>query len=104
MAGVQARRGDLRLILLAMLSDGPQSGSNLVHRLRAESEGRYLPSAGSIWPRLSSFYVHGFVNKTGTSRNVRYELTDLGRAELRAAGEGALDEARRRLLGASSDG
>src|SRR5687768_2491605 len=51
-AGTVAKWGDLRLVMLGMFADGPAAAQDLIQRLQKESGGRYVPSRGSIYPRL----------------------------------------------------
>ena len=45
------RRGDLRLLLLAGLLDGPAHGYELMKRLEETTGGRWRPSPGSMHPK-----------------------------------------------------
>lgn len=79
MTGV-LRRGDLRLLLLNILEDGPSHGYELMRALEDRFAGLYRPSAGSVYPRLNSLVAAGLVQRTDRD----YELTAAGRAEVEA--------------------
>lgn len=79
--------GELRLLLLSALRDEPASGYDLIKRLEADLLGQYRPSAGTIYPRLAALEREGLVRATNTDGKRRFELTDAGRAEVRARRE-----------------
>ena len=77
--------GRLRLYLLKLLDDGPKHGYELIRLLEERFLGLYAPSAGTIYPRLQRLEVEGLVTHTAAGGRKVYEITDAGRAELRAA-------------------
>jgi DNA-binding PadR family transcriptional regulator len=81
--------GQLRLYLLSLLAESPQHGYELIQGLGERFGGTYIPSAGTIYPRLAKLEEEGLVTKTTDGRKTVYEITDAGRAEL-AAREGEL--------------
>ena len=87
-------RGRLRLHLLTLLDGGPRHGYELIRLIGDRFQGRYTPSAGTIYPRLHRLEVAGLVRSSASGGRRTYELTDAGRAELAArAGEVAALEA-----------
>ena len=46
------RRGDIRTAVLAVLSDGPGHGYDVIQRLEDKTEGSWRPSPGSVYPML----------------------------------------------------
>jgi DNA-binding PadR family transcriptional regulator len=82
--------GSLRLYLLSLLAEQPRHGYELIQALSARFGGTYIPSAGTIYPRLAKLEEEGLVTKTTDGRKTVYEITDAGRAELLAR-EGDLD-------------
>jgi len=84
--------GHLRLYLLSLLaeSDHPMHGYELIQALGDRFGGTYVPSAGTIYPRLAKLEDEGMVTKVADGRKTVYEITDVGRAEL-AARESELD-------------
>jgi DNA-binding PadR family transcriptional regulator len=84
--------GHLRLYLLSLLaaSDTGMHGYELIQALGDRFGGTYVPSAGTIYPRLAKLEEEGLVTKTADGRKTVYEITDAGRAEL-AARESELD-------------
>jgi DNA-binding PadR family transcriptional regulator len=76
--------GDLRLYLLNLLDEGPRHGYDLMQALADRTGGTYTPSAGTVYPRLAKLEEEGLVTKSVDGRKTVYEITDAGRAEVRA--------------------
>ena len=82
--------GHLRLYLLSLLALSPRHGYELIQALSDRFGGTYVPSAGTIYPRLAKLEEDGLVTKTTDGRKTVYAITDAGRAEL-ASRLGELD-------------
>ena len=82
--------GALRLYMLSLLEDRPRHGYELIQLLEDRFLGMYTPSAGTIYPRLSSLEDDGLVEHDVVDGKRVYRLTDAGRAEL-AARRGEID-------------
>ncbi len=76
----RARRGDVRLVLLSLLAEGPSNGYGLIRSINERTEGRWRPSPGSVYPTLQQLVDEGLVNSGGDVRGGEYALTDEGRA------------------------
>lgn len=76
--------GHLRLYLLSLLDERPQHGYELIQGLGDRFGGTYVPSAGTIYPRLAKLQEEGLVTKESDGRRTVYAITDAGRAELAA--------------------
>jgi DNA-binding PadR family transcriptional regulator len=74
--------GHLRLYLLSLLAERPQHGYELIQALGDRFGGTYVPSAGTIYPRLAKLQEEGLVTKESDGRRTVYAITDAGRAEL----------------------
>ena len=74
--------GHLRLYLLGLLSETPRHGYELIQELANSFGGTYVPSAGTIYPRLAKLEEEGLVTKAADGRKTVYAITDAGRAEL----------------------
>ncbi len=74
--------GHLRLYLLSLLDESPKHGYELIQALGDRFGGTYIPSAGTIYPRLSKLEEEGLVSKSANGRKTVYSITDAGRAEL----------------------
>jgi DNA-binding PadR family transcriptional regulator len=83
--------GHLRLYLLSILASRPMHGYELIQALGDRFGGTYIPSAGTIYPRLAKLEADGLVAKAADGRKTVYAITAAGRAELDAR-EGELDD------------
>ncbi|WP_420369825.1 PadR family transcriptional regulator [Curtobacterium sp. L1-20] len=76
--------GHLRLYLLVLLADHPMHGYEVIQALGDRFGGTYVPSAGTVYPRLSKLEEDGLVSKSADGRKTVYAITEAGRAELDA--------------------
>lgn len=74
--------GHLRLYLLSLLAERPMHGYELIQALEERFGGTYIPSAGTIYPRLAKLEEEGLVSKAADGRKTVYSITEAGRAEL----------------------
>jgi DNA-binding PadR family transcriptional regulator len=77
-------KGFLRYRVLKLLSEKPMSGSEIMSEIERETEGRWRPSPGSIYPLLSWLQDKGYIKEAdGEEAGVkRYSLTETGKAFL----------------------
>jgi DNA-binding PadR family transcriptional regulator len=75
--------GELRLVLLKMLSDQPRHGYELIKAIEDMTGGEYAPSPGIVYPTLTMLEDMGQIaeKKSKDSKKV-YEVTDNGRVHL----------------------
>jgi DNA-binding PadR family transcriptional regulator len=76
--------GHLRLYLLSLLAEEPMHGYEVMQALEERFGGTYIPSAGTIYPRLAKLEEEGLVSKLADGRKTVYSITEAGRAELAA--------------------
>lgn len=76
--------GHLRLYLLHVLAERPMHGYEIIQALSDRFGGTYVPSAGTVYPRLGKLEADGLVTRLADGRRSVYELTPEGRAELAA--------------------
>lgn len=78
--------GHLRLYLLSLLAESQQGmhGYELMQALGDRFGGTYIPSAGTIYPRLGKLEEEGLVTKVADGRKTVYAITEAGRTELAA--------------------
>ncbi|HEV7741417.1 MAG TPA: PadR family transcriptional regulator [Pseudolysinimonas sp.] len=76
--------GHLRLYLLSLLAERSMHGYELIQALSDRFGGTYVPSAGTIYPRLAKLEEEGLVTKEADGRKTVYAITEAGRAELDA--------------------
>lgn len=97
-AGRMLGDGDLKLIALALLEEGPRHGYDLIKALEERSSGIYSPSPGVVYPTLTFLEEAGYaVSETQGTKKV-FSITDAGRAHLdenRGAVEAVLEQLER---------
>ncbi len=81
--------GDLRLIVLTLLADGPRHGYDLIKNLEERSSGFYSPSPGVIYPTLTFLEEAGHAVSTAEGNKKVFAITDSGRAYLEENREAA---------------
>ena len=74
--------GDLRLIVLALLSEGPRHGYEIIKALEEKSSGVYSPSPGVVYPTLTYLEEVGYATSNAEGSKKVYSITDAGRAFL----------------------
>jgi DNA-binding PadR family transcriptional regulator len=78
-------RGDLRYVLLHLISEKPRHGYELITAIEEKFGGMYSPSPGVIYPTLTLLEELGYVRSETASGTKRlYTITDEGRAFLLA--------------------
>nr|WP_275576233.1 PadR family transcriptional regulator [Bifidobacterium avesanii] len=70
--------------MLALLAEGPKHGYELMQAIEERCHGAYVPSAGTVYPRLAKMVEDGLITKTVVGRRTIYAITDAGRAEAEA--------------------
>lgn len=99
-------QGDLRLIVLRLVSESPRHGYDLIRAIEEASLGVYRPSAGAIYPVLAGLEADGFVEVRESENGRRtHRITPSGRAQLdaRAAEMKSIDARLGRLRSYSDD-
>jgi DNA-binding PadR family transcriptional regulator len=76
-------QGDLKYVILQMLSEKPRHGYEIIKELEERFGGTYAPSAGTVYPTLSLLEDMGYasVSLEEGGRKV-YAITDEGRKYL----------------------
>lgn len=80
--GRKLSSGDLQLLLLALLSEKPSHGYELIKALEERSGGFYSPSPGMIYPALTYLEEVGHATVQAEGAKKLYSITDAGRAYL----------------------
>ena len=75
-------RGMLRYVILDVLSNGPGHGYEIIKQLDEQTQGRYTPSPGTLYPTLQYLEDLGFVTSNQDEGRKVYSLTAGGKAEL----------------------
>ncbi len=71
-------RGDVRTAILALLTEGPMHGYQLIRAIEERTDGRWKPSAGSIYPTLQLLADEGLVTSEMSQDRKTYTLTQEG--------------------------
>lgn len=79
--GRSVRRGNVRFAILAALQDRPMHGYQVIQELERRTDGRWRPSAGSIYPTLQLLEDEGLLTSEELDGRRTYSLTDAGRKE-----------------------
>jgi len=77
----RARRGDVRAAILALLTERPMHGYEIIGELEQRTEGAWRPSPGSVYPTLQMMEEEGLLAAEEAEGKRRFGLTDTGRAE-----------------------
>jgi len=78
-------RGDLRYVLLHLISEKPRHGYELITAIEEKFGGMYSPSPGVVYPTLTLLEELGYVrSETGDGTKKRYTITPEGQAFLAA--------------------
>ncbi len=78
----RASRGDIRSVILSLLSDAPSNGYGLIQAINERTAGAWRPSPGSVYPTLQQLVDEDLITATGDGRKTEYELTEAGRAHV----------------------
>ncbi len=96
--------GELRLLVLAMLSEQPRHGYDLMREIEERTGGSYAPSPGVMYPTLQWLEDMGYArisDDSGARKN--YLITTEG-ASFLVANEAALNALLARVTSASARG
>ena len=75
-------RGDLKFVILRLISDRPMHGYDVMKALEEESKGYYRPSPGSVYPTLQMLEDEGYVTVEEQEGKKIYTITEEGVAYL----------------------
>jgi DNA-binding PadR family transcriptional regulator len=83
----RARRGDVRAAALALLSERPMHGYEMIQELEERTDGVWRPSPGAVYPALQLLEDQGLVTADAEAGKRLFSLTDAGREEAAKAGD-----------------
>jgi DNA-binding PadR family transcriptional regulator len=86
-AGARMGRGDVRVAVLALLSEKPMHGYQIIQEIEERSGGAWKPSPGSVYPTLQLLADEGLIGATESNGRKTYSLTDEGRRVAEAAAD-----------------
>ncbi|MDO8047983.1 MULTISPECIES: PadR family transcriptional regulator [unclassified Janthinobacterium] len=76
-------RGDLPLIVLALIEISPRHGYEIIKAIEERCGGAYAPSPGAVYPTLTLLEEQDHVTSSESASGKKlYTITDLGRAYL----------------------
>ncbi|MEU9884318.1 PadR family transcriptional regulator [Sphaerisporangium sp. NPDC051011] len=75
----KAKRGDVRAAILALLSEEPRNGYQIIQEIAERSQGGWKPSPGAVYPALQQLTDEGLVRSEETEGRKTFQLTDAGR-------------------------
>ncbi|WP_370617977.1 PadR family transcriptional regulator [Mumia sp. Pv 4-285] len=79
--GPRARRGAVRLAALSVIAESPTNGYGLINAFGERTDGRWLPSPGSIYPVLRRLTEDGLIEPTDEEAS-QFRVTEAGTAYL----------------------
>jgi DNA-binding PadR family transcriptional regulator len=88
--GRRASRGDVRAAILALLNESPMHGYQVIQEIVERSNGAWTPSPGSVYPALQLLQDEGLVTAVESDGKRVFTLTEAGRTEAAARGDGPL--------------
>ena len=77
-------QGDLRFVLLHLISEKPRHGYELIKLIEEKTGGWYSPSPGVVYPTLTFLEEAGYVTAENEGAKKRYTITEEGRVYLEA--------------------
>lgn len=76
------RHGELPLVLLALVSESPRHGYEIMHELTRLFGPRYRASPGSVYPAIEALQTEGLIEGRAAGDKTVYSITKLGRQAL----------------------
>lgn len=75
---------DLQLLILALLSEKPRHGYEIIKAFDERSQGFYIPSPGMVYPALTYLEEIGHADVEADGSRKLYHITDAGKQHLEA--------------------
>ena len=72
-------KGDLKYVILQLLSEHPAHGYEVIRALEERFGGMYTPSAGAVYPTLQMLEDMDYVTSAQQDSKRVYSITDVGR-------------------------
>jgi DNA-binding PadR family transcriptional regulator len=79
--GRRGRRPNVRAALLALLTERPMHGYEMIQELDGRTGGAWRPSPGSVYPTLQLLEDEGVITSEETGGRRRFSLTEAGQVE-----------------------
>ncbi|HET8662906.1 MAG TPA: PadR family transcriptional regulator [Nocardioides sp.] len=78
----RARRGNVRVAILAVLAGGPLNGYQVIQEIADRTDGAWRPSPGSVYPTISQLEDEGLIESDDERGRRTLRLSDAGHAFL----------------------
>jgi DNA-binding PadR family transcriptional regulator len=75
-------RGDLKYVVLELVSERPRHGYEVIRALEERFNGFYSPSPGAVYPTLQMLEDMGYVTSSEQDGKKVYSITEEGRSHL----------------------
>ena len=85
--GTRVGRGDVRAAVLALLTEKPMHGYQIIQEIEERSHGSWKPSPGSVYPTLQLLADEGLIDVKESNGRKTYSLTETGKAEANEAAD-----------------
>ena len=85
--GTRMGRGDVRAAVLALLTEKPMHGYQIIQEIEERSGGAWKPSPGSVYPTLQLLADEGLIEVKESNGRKTYSLTAEGQTAASAAAE-----------------
>ena len=79
-------RANVRAAVLALLTERPMHGYEMITELETRTGGMWRPSPGSVYPTLQLLEDEGLITSEESDGRKRFTLTEAGRAAAEQAG------------------
>ena len=79
------RRGNVRAAILALLTERPMHGYEMIKEIDTRTGGVWSPSPGSVYPTLQLLEDEGLITSEESGGRKRFTLTGAAQAEATAA-------------------
>ena len=81
----RSRRGNVRAAILALLTERPMHGYEMIKEIDTRTGGVWSPSPGSVYPTLQLLEDEGLITSEESGGRKRFTLTEAGQVEATAA-------------------
>jgi DNA-binding PadR family transcriptional regulator len=81
----RGRRGNVRAAILALLTERPMHGYEMIKEIDTRTGGVWSPSPGSVYPTLQLLEDEGLITSEESGGRKRFTLTEAGQPEATTA-------------------
>ncbi|GGJ18180.1 hypothetical protein GCM10008938_00400 [Deinococcus roseus] len=77
-SGPRVKPGNVRAAILALLSESPFNGYQIIQEIAQRSDNVWKPSSGSVYPALQQLIDEGLIQETVSEGKRAFALTEAG--------------------------